>query len=189
MITVPILAIDPGSRCTGISILIGPSAWTMVMRSQTTPEILVFLNHCVDVFGTRLTLVLEDQYIDGHGPSRPGGRQKINWPALLKLVVARVRWQALAESVGIHVVLANTGTWQAKMHATVPKRDPETGKELTRKQRSKRVVSSVWHDIPRITCPADVRRDDLPSRASGLATNDEADSLCIGRWFQLYGEA
>jgi hypothetical protein len=184
-----IVAIDPGSRFTGIAIIQGPRIWSMVMHSQTTAEIDAFVLACIAVFGTDVEFVLEDQYLAEHKDpnAAKGERGKVNWPSVVKLVAARVRWQTIAELRGVRVWLANTGAWQGKMHGTVPKRDAATGKERTRKQRSKIVVERTWKMVPRIERPADVLDPDLAPRKAEKATRDEADAACIGRFHQLYG--
>lgn len=179
------VAIDPGSRITGIAILHGSRAWSMLMKAQTTEEISGFLESCVVEFGS-FVLVLEDQHLVEHG-AKEGNRGKVNWPSIVTLVAARVRWQTIAELRGIKVRLANASAWQAKMHAGVPKLGPG-GKKLNRKQRSKLAVQAIWRDVPRITGPSEVGAGTAQSRPSGKATNDEADALCIGRWASLYGE-
>jgi hypothetical protein len=183
-----IIAIDPGSRFTGIAIIQGPRAWSMVMKSQTVAEIEQFVIRCFMLFGSeRVEFVLEDQYLAEHKDSNaPKGRGKINWPSVVKLVIARVRWQTVCELRDVKVSLANTGAWQGKMHATVTKFGPG-GKKLTRKQRSKKAVVQVWRDVPRIEQPADVGTPVAKARAADKVTNDEADALCIGRFHQLYG--
>lgn len=187
-----IVAIDPGSRLAGIAFIDGPRAWSMVMKSQTVEEIEQFVIRCIGLFDHRvgresgeLEFVLEDQYLAEH--KRPGeSRGKVNWPSVVKLVIARVEWQTVCRLKGVKVSLANTGAWQSKMHGTVAKFSA-SGKAKSRKQRSKDVVSSVWQNVPRITQPFDVLATDAKPRASDKVTNDEADALCIGRYHQLYG--
>jgi hypothetical protein len=182
-----IIAIDPASRITGIAILQGPKVWSMLMKAQTTAEIDAYVLACLAAFGPEVEFVLEDQYLAEHkDPTSPTGRGKINWPSIVTLVVARVRWQTIAELRGVKVSLANTGAWQGAMHATAKKLGPD-GKKLNRKQRSKLVVRATWHNIPRIEQPADVADPELATRPADKATNDEADAILIGRYHQLYG--
>ena len=94
------IAIDPGSRITGIAILHGSRAWSMLMKAQTTAEISGFLEECVVKFGS-FVLVLEDQHLVEHGEKDSNGRGKVNWPSIVALVAARVRWQTVAEMLGI----------------------------------------------------------------------------------------
>ena len=184
-----IVAIDPGSRLTGIAFIDGPRAWSMVMKSQTVTEINQFMIRCVGLFDQKpggLEFVLEDQHLVEHGPRDSNGRGKVNWPSIVALVVSRVRWQTIAELRGVKVTLANTGAWQSKMHGTVSKIS-NSGKAKSRKRRSKDVVAKVWQNVPRIAQPFDVLATDSKPRASDKVTNDEADALCIGRYHQLYG--
>ena len=184
-----IIAIDPGSRITGIAIIQGPDAWTMVVRDQSVADIEVLITWLVVTFGgpseKDAEFWIEDQYLAEHGASE-GQRGKVNWPSIVKLVAARVRWQTLIEVKGLTCRLANTGKWQGKMHATT-QRLGITGKKLSRKTRSKQAVAAIWRNVPRVVCPTEVKSGRAKPRASDKVPADEADALCIGRWAQLYG--
>ena len=184
-----IIAIDPGSRVTGIAIIQGPYAWTMVVRHQTSEGIAVRVAQLIDAFGgpdgTDVEFWIEDQYLAEHGGS-DGQRGKVNWPSIVKLVAARVRWQTVIELKRGTCWLANTGKWQGKMHASTP-RIGKNGKKLDRKTRSKMVVAQTWREVPRVDRPGDVKTGAATPRPSDKVIKDEADALCIGRYAQLYG--
>jgi hypothetical protein len=184
-----IIAIDPGSRVCAVAIIQGPDAWTMVVRDQKVVDIEALVTWLVVTFGgpsgKDVEFWIEDQYLAEHGAGG-GQRGKVNWPSIVKLVAARVRWQTLIEVKELPCRLANTAKWQAKMHAATP-RLAANGKKLNRKTRSKIAVASIWRDVPRVDCPTEVKSGKAKPRDSSKVIADEADALCIGRYAQLYG--
>jgi hypothetical protein len=169
-----IVAVDPGSRATGVALFTGPAPALTAIKRATAEDARALLAWTKD-HGASLVLV-EDQHV-------PRDPRRFNWPSLQKLILAAHRWVVIAELLGLEVVRVKPAQWQGPMLRGVPR--TEDGKKLTTKQRCKRAVRSTWDTV--------MRFDGLPDEARRVAaskvTEDQADAAMIGRWWQLHGNA